>query len=638
MRRCSILLLLIVFLLSQFALPPASAAVHAAPDGKLIILSWDAAGDWIMDRLLAQGKMPNMARLARQGVRAEYVVPPFPSLTAPGHAALWTGSSPDVNGIVYNSVSPLPRSEHTILETMSGFDSRALLAEPVWMAAVKSGKRALLLSAAQSEPFDVYYSRMAALRIPRDHLIGIQGRFDRPLAPAGIYTKPKATGSAGIPNLPRHNGRVLRVSGSIEKNSFNCFLFDAKADSKRGYDTAVIMIGKRTPVLLKPGWSSPRSTDKFSSRISLRFGATVASVRFRLFALAPDGSSCLLYHTPALRTAFSVPTRRPFPLASWGEGRVPFDEYEHGKLGRTLWTGGNGDAERRLTELIRLSVSRLRSETRSGIKGFQWDLLMHYSPMPDAFEHIIMGFLDDQSRAYRPELARKLWPYLAETYRIHDEWIGDLLALRPKNCLIALVSDHGMQGVSREFYPNSVLRDAGLLAVGVDGKIDLARTKALVPPWYPGFGVVVNDKSWKGGIVAMEERAVVIEAAENALMAAVDAETGVKPVKRMFKSPNPEFSLGGPRTVDFAFDLERDYWPERDVRETVAGGTKPGRGAHGFVPSRPRMWSIFIASGPGLGRSVTLPPMPATNVIPTLCKALGWTAPGNSLDSSPAFP
>ncbi|MES2459149.1 MAG: alkaline phosphatase family protein, partial [Armatimonadota bacterium] len=119
---------------------PLSAGSEAVAQTKgkakrVVIVSWDGAANWIVSRLVAEGKLPNVARLAKQGVQAAYSTPAFPSKTACGHAALWTGAYGDVNGITGNSVPVLPRGEHTLLESRSAFLSSSLLAEPLYVTA-----------------------------------------------------------------------------------------------------------------------------------------------------------------------------------------------------------------------------------------------------------------------------------------------------------------------------------------------------------------------------------------------------------------------------------------------------------------------------------------------------------------------
>src|SRR5690606_7220891 len=65
--------------------------------------------------------------------------PAFPSVTAPGHASIWTGAYGNVNGVAANSQPILPRPEHTLLELESGYSSQTLRAEPIWLAARSEG-------------------------------------------------------------------------------------------------------------------------------------------------------------------------------------------------------------------------------------------------------------------------------------------------------------------------------------------------------------------------------------------------------------------------------------------------------------------------------------------------------------------
>lgn len=136
------------------------SAHHAGP--KVVIVSWDGTPDWVVDRLMAEGKLPNVARLAKEGVGAESVVAAFPSKTAVGHAAIFTGCWGDTNGITNNSVPRLPVGEHSVLETYSGFDSRSLRSEPVYVTLAKDGLNVCVLSATQSYPPEPHVAALTA--------------------------------------------------------------------------------------------------------------------------------------------------------------------------------------------------------------------------------------------------------------------------------------------------------------------------------------------------------------------------------------------------------------------------------------------------------------------------------------------
>ena len=58
-----------------------SLLLLAAYAPRLVIVSWDGAPDFVLDQLLADGKLPNVARLIGNGVRADYCTPTFPSST-----------------------------------------------------------------------------------------------------------------------------------------------------------------------------------------------------------------------------------------------------------------------------------------------------------------------------------------------------------------------------------------------------------------------------------------------------------------------------------------------------------------------------------------------------------------------------
>jgi predicted AlkP superfamily pyrophosphatase or phosphodiesterase len=109
-------------------LQPAAVASTDAPT--VIVLSWDGVRHDYPDR----HEMPALARMAREGVRAERLVPVFPSSTFPAHVSLATGTYPDRHGIIDNRFIDAERGEYRMSS-----DANWIEAEPLWIAAERQG-------------------------------------------------------------------------------------------------------------------------------------------------------------------------------------------------------------------------------------------------------------------------------------------------------------------------------------------------------------------------------------------------------------------------------------------------------------------------------------------------------------------
>src|SRR4051794_22142176 len=145
------------------------------------------------------------------GVRADYCTPAYPSKTAPGHTAMMTGAYGDVNGITANAVPLLPRSEHTLLESQSGFDFPALRAESLWLPAAKAGKRVASLSFPHAGPPDQRRSESEGAGIPPDRFVSA-GSFGDLIEPDRIWDGADLWPADGWDSLPKHTGAAREFS------------------------------------------------------------------------------------------------------------------------------------------------------------------------------------------------------------------------------------------------------------------------------------------------------------------------------------------------------------------------------------------------------------------------------------------
>jgi len=651
--RLPVLLCLLLPLLALPALPCQGA--EGAPP-KLIVISWDGAGDVVIDRLLSEGKLPNLARLAASGLRAEWSVTSFPSKTSVGHAAVWTGAWPDTNGVAGNRSLYPEASGHSLLENRSGFSAETLTAEPLYVTAAKAGRRVVVLSATQSYPEEPHVAVLAAAGVPPERYVSVSG-FEHEIVPGRMLGATEAWGPAPPwPGVEAHAGPARELAFTVSETPFFALLYDDPEDPAIGFDTVRVRRASREAgaeeAVLKPreasfpaevgspgevrGWSRPFRVDHEGL-----WGNTF----FRLFALSPDGSTVALYRrgVSALAGAASPELIAAYLAACPGFHDDPFLRYELGGFGPTLMTGGDGTAEARTLEVVEHDADLLISGSRWAWEHLAPDVLFHYSPMIDSAGHAWLGLLDPESPRHDPALAARIQPFYDAVAHSLDRWLGTLIEMtrRPgggTDTVIALFSDHGMHGTAWNLHINQILAEAGLLTRSAEAStdprrgIDLAHTRALAPPGNEFF-IRVNGVEWAGGIVPREDRETVLAAAEAALLSAREPGTGRPLIRRVFRPEElPGLGIGGPVGGDLYFDPAPGFYPRSELADRlITPERRPwGAGNHGFWPERRSMHAIFYAAGPGIPPGLVLPPVRHIDIAPTLARLLGIPPPSGA--------
>ncbi len=120
-------------LAAAFVVATTACAKPATPERPptVILISLDGVRHDTIDR----GPFPALDRIAREGLRAERLIPVFPSSTFPGHVSLATGATPDVHGIVDNEFWDRARGERFDYDN----DASWIEAEPLWATAERQG-------------------------------------------------------------------------------------------------------------------------------------------------------------------------------------------------------------------------------------------------------------------------------------------------------------------------------------------------------------------------------------------------------------------------------------------------------------------------------------------------------------------
>jgi predicted AlkP superfamily pyrophosphatase or phosphodiesterase len=133
MRTTEVRSIILAILLAGCVHPAAAPPLHPT----VILVSIDGFRWDYLDRALT----PNLTRLAAQGVRAEAMIPVFPTKTFPNHASIVTGRYPAHHGIIGNTFkAPDIGARLSMYDRATVRDGRFWLAEPIWVAAERRGQ------------------------------------------------------------------------------------------------------------------------------------------------------------------------------------------------------------------------------------------------------------------------------------------------------------------------------------------------------------------------------------------------------------------------------------------------------------------------------------------------------------------
>ncbi len=126
---------------AQAGRAPATSGVSGAPafspGPTLVVFSFDGFR-WDYPELHGA---PTLLRLAREGVRAESLVPSFPSKTYPNHYTLATGLRPEHHGIVANTMWDARwNATFSLADRAEVENGRWWEGEPIWVTAERQGR------------------------------------------------------------------------------------------------------------------------------------------------------------------------------------------------------------------------------------------------------------------------------------------------------------------------------------------------------------------------------------------------------------------------------------------------------------------------------------------------------------------
>lgn len=171
-----------------------------------------------------------------------------------------------------------------------------------------------------------------------------------------------------------------------------------------------------------------------------------------------------------------------------------------------------------------------------------------------------------------------------------------------------ITGDHGFSRVHSLFQPNVLLRDAQLLKT--DDKGNVTEWSAVL------HGMAVRIKNSEDAALATRVTSIFEDL----------ARTRYKGLFRIVGRKELD-ELGAYPDALFMFEPAEGYYLSDGFaqNEFLVGTTR--RGAHGFLPTEPRMFTGLIVSGAGIRPGVPLPLVRQIDIAPTVARLLGFSMP-----------
>lgn len=440
---------------------------------QVVVLGFDGADPHLAARWMAEGKLPNLARLAREGTFC-----PLGTTNPPESPVAWasfaTGLNPGNTGIF----DFLTRDPKTYLPKLA----LAQVAKPRFLFGVIPLSRARVTNERQGEPF---YQTIAdagdktiALRMPLefppsrlpggDLLAGLGVPDVRGTWGTFFYfstdIEPWQAGDTEfggqLVSLQLHdNTATASVEGPPDPRSraFKRIAAPVKFTALPQANSAAIHFGSQTETVAAGRWSG-----WFRSSFSMGPFASVRAIsRFYVESVSPGLS---IYMSPLNLD----PMAPALPISSPG-GYAAQLAREHGLFKTLGWLHDTwGLNEERISDSVFLdetfrTMHNLEDITVDELRTRRPRLLISIFTSTDSVSHMFYRLIDPQSPRYNTAEAQKYGDAMLETYERMDQVVGRVEGAMQPGATLIILSDHGFHSFRRGFNTNTWLAENGYM-------------------------------------------------------------------------------------------------------------------------------------------------------------------------------
>jgi predicted AlkP superfamily phosphohydrolase/phosphomutase len=634
---------------------------------KVAVIGLDSITPMMVERFIAEGRMPNLQRLRERGWSSE-MIPTMPPTTPAGWTTIATGAWPSTHGIegfaVHVEGDPLDKKTHSC-------STERVKAEFIWQAAERAGKQTILLKYPMSWP-------------PRggDSVLQVDGAGGW----GGLKCVWDLVHSACWDTTPSSSG-----PGEAGQNIGQEEWLTRDQDNIDDEHVQMLEIHPPGTWMHLPAGAEPLWETQVELRShGMAHGASLYCLAVRIaqdyqlvLAQARDSTELMLLHNREWSQWLRVtlPTSHGIHTGHLRLKVMAFDALnQHLRLYQTQmhqedgytqpeaiatelltavgpfveWTEsydflqGWIDDETQL-EIYEQHVEWMSLASQYLLRHHEWDLFMTQVHFIDMAYHIYWGAIDPAHPQYDAEKAPRYWQVLARVHELADRLLGAILAELDEDTLVIVLGDHGHDLYHTAFLANHSLLREGLLVLYRDRRtgeprIDWDRTRAFAN----GYRIYLNVKGRDPqGIVTEDSYWQLQETIIQMLYAVHDPRTGHHPIRLAMRREDA-ISLGlyGASMGDVIFAMapgfqtrstlrvSPDAWIGQRLQTEHVSLFKLTKlfseftGEHDTAfPFTHAIHTMLFINGPGIEKGTQPVPPRLVDIAPTICSYLGIPFP-----------
>jgi predicted AlkP superfamily phosphohydrolase/phosphomutase len=598
-------------------LTAAGTAYRQQGPGVIVVSLSGARADHI-EQYIAGGLMPNLAKLAEKGVKAQYAQSVDPPLSIPAHASISSGCFPNKTGVIADKYHS-PEDDFT--GYVSNLDELEMAVEPVWRTAMRHGLRTAAVFWPGAGP-----------SLP-DQSADYTVAYGESYAPSAQHTL-TFTVASGWQNPPRSfsplQEGLLRITAHEDAlvSALNVLAVDTRDDGLANYDTFYLCRFKEmdedSAPLVEGQWAAVTISPH------LRGGAYFKITASNLMSLTNPFSPTMpiTVTAPISLTVFQsqVSYNQASPIELLREMSELFGFFPPPPDHRALQQGW-------ITPEDYLAMAETQSRWMMEVAihiytTYRPDLMLTgQSPLGEIVRQFLL--VDERQPGYSSERAEEYAGYRERGAQIADASLGQLLAATDlKNTTLLVISDHGLAPVHTVVHLNTILEQAGFLSFQeLPGfPIDATSSQALALASGGSAPIYLNLREReRPGVVPQEESPALLDELVSTLSKVRDPNGQPVFARIVRRQEMGGLHLSSPYSGDLFVQAEPGYvlsdeWGKEETFEPTSY-----YGGAGYDSALGEMHSIFVAAGRGVREGETISAVSVVDIAPTVARLLGFT-------------